>query len=171
MKINKKQEALLKRLNNRIIFKLVSIFKLPMAIVTNLKIEEINLFECRTSVKYNYLNKNPFKSTYFAVQSMAAELSTGALALLTVDGLNSDVSFILVGNSARFIKKAKEKTVFICNEGDKLHKAVARARSTNEQIEETVKTIGYDSNEEIISEFKFTWSFRIKSSDLILNNN
>ena len=86
--------------------KLFSITRLPMAIITGLKIQEINYSVCKTNVHYKYLNKNPFKSTYFAVQSMAAELSTGALSLIAAEGLNSDVSFILTGMRADFLKNA-----------------------------------------------------------------
>ncbi|MCZ6693800.1 MAG: hypothetical protein O6939_07840, partial [Bacteroidetes bacterium] len=37
--------------------------------------------QCQTTIPYKFLNKNPFQSTYFAVQSMAAEASTAALAM------------------------------------------------------------------------------------------
>ena len=158
MKLNKNQIILLKQLNNSFYLRFFSVLKLPLMFLTGLKIEEIDYFTCKTKVNYNYLNKNPFKSTYFAVQSMAAELSTGALALLAVQGLKSDVKFILIGLSGHFLKKSKEKTFFICNEGEKLHEVVKKARETRKQQEVTVSTIGYNKNDEIISKFEFTWS-------------
>ena len=70
------------------LFKLFSIFKLPLAFLTGLKIEKLKGEKCITSVRLKYLNKNPFRSTYFAVLSMAAELSTGAIALLAAEVAN-----------------------------------------------------------------------------------
>ena len=162
MDLNNKQQLLLKKLNSRFLFKLVSIAKLPMALITGLKIEEITHSICKTRVNYSYLNKNPFQSTYFAVQSMAAELSTGALALLYVGGLNSDVSFILIGVKANFLKKAKDKTFFICKEGEAFHNTVKEARRTKLQTIITVSTIGFNNQSEIVSEFEFTWSFKVR---------
>ena len=164
MKLNRNQIILLKQLNNSFYLWLFSIFKLPLMFLTGLKIEEIDYSTCKTKVNNNYLNKNPFKSTYFAVQSMAAELSTGALALLAVEGLKSDVKFILIGISGDFIKKAKDKTFFICNEGEKLHEVVKKARETKKQQKVTVSTIGYNKSSEIISKFEFTWSFKLKNN-------
>ena len=94
---------------------------------------------------------------------MAAELSTGALALLAVEGLKSDVNFILIGISGDFIKKAKDRTFFICNEGEKLHEVVKKARETKKQQKVTVSTIGYNKSSEIVSKFEFTWSFKLKN--------
>ena len=164
MKLNRNQIILLEQLNSSFYLGLFSIFKLPLMFITGLKIEEIDYSTCKTKVNYNYLNKNPFKSTYFAVQSMAAELSTGALALLAVEGLKSDVKFILVGLSGGFLKKSKDKTFFICSEGEKLHETVKKARATRKQQEVTVSTIGYNKSDEIVSKFEFTWSFKLKNN-------
>ena len=167
MKLNNKQKSILKKLNNSFIFKLFSITKLPLAIITGLKIQEINNSFCKTTVHYKYLNKNPFGSTYFAVQSMAAELSTGALSLIAVEGLRSDVSFILTGMRGEFLKKSNGKIEFVCKEGEKLHEIVKKIREENgQQKEKTVSTIGYDSDGEIVSKFEFTWSFRCCATKL-----
>ena len=166
MKLNNKQKSIIKKLESKIIFKFFSITKLPLALITGLKIQEINYFKCKTNVHYKYLNKNPFDSTYFAVQSMAAELSTGALSLIAVEGLKSDVSFILTGMRAKFFKKSRSRIEFVCNEGYKLHEIVRKARDANGQkYEETLSTVGYDSYGKIISKFKFTWSFKLRSTN------
>ena len=96
MKLNNKQKLICKKLNSSFMLKLFSITRLPMAIITGLKIQEINYSVCKTNVHYKYLNKNPFKSTYFAVQSRHW-IKYWALSLIAVEGLNSDVSFILTG--------------------------------------------------------------------------
>ena len=163
MKLYNKQKSILKKLSSSFIFKLFSIIKLPLAIITGLKIQEIDYTFCKTIVNYKYLNKNPFNSTYFAVQSMAAELSTGALSLIAVGGLKSDVSFILTGLKGEFLKKSKGKIEFVCNEGEKLHEIVKKTREKKgSQQKETVSSIGYDSDGEMVSKFEFTWSFKLR---------
>ena len=161
-KITNNKKVLLKRIKSKIIFKFFSLIKLPMAIISGMKVETITEHECHTSVKYNYLNKNPFRSTYFAVLSMAAELSTGALALLSVGGNNSDISFIITNMKADFIKKATGKTIFICKEGDKLIDAANIAREQIEAKTQKVHTNGYNEDGELIANFEFTWSFKTR---------
>ena len=62
-------------------YHLFLLFKLPIAIIAGVRLRSISLESCTTSVKHRWLNQNPFQSIYFAVQAMAAELSTGALVL------------------------------------------------------------------------------------------
>ncbi len=54
-------------------------FKLPSAWLCGVRVEKIDANHCETRVKHRWINQNPFNSLYFAVQAMAAELSTGAL--------------------------------------------------------------------------------------------
>ena len=67
-----------------------------MAWIAGLRVRELTLNKCVTSVPFKRLNKNPFRSTYFAVQSMAAELSTAANCLVAVEGQKPSVAFIIV---------------------------------------------------------------------------
>ncbi|MFN3640594.1 MAG: DUF4442 domain-containing protein, partial [Flavobacterium sp.] len=53
--------------------------KLPSAFWCGVRVKRISEKECVVTVKHRWFNQNPFKSMYFAVQAMAAELSTGAL--------------------------------------------------------------------------------------------
>lgn len=51
------------------------LLKLPLAFVAKLRIDQMNMHQASVSLPFNYLNKNPFRSIYFAALSMAAELS------------------------------------------------------------------------------------------------
>ena len=117
MELTQKQLLLLNRFTRTFLLKAVSIAKLTLAFITGLKIDECNVDECVTSVRLKYLNKNPFGSTYFAVLSKAAELSTGALALTAVEGMNPSVALILINMKADVVKKAIGRTTFTCTEG------------------------------------------------------
>tara|TARA_B110000881_G_scaffold204818_1_gene206730 strand:+ start:606 stop:1097 length:492 start_codon:yes stop_codon:yes gene_type:complete len=159
-KLNTNQKVFMSRLNNKFKFKLFSLFNLPMALISGLNIENITMNQCETSVPFKFLNKNPFKSTYFANLSMAAELSTGALALLYVEGEQLDISLILTDMKANFKKKAKGKTFFICKEGDEIREAVKKAVSSNSGQSIRVQSLGYNTQEELIAQFEFTWAFK-----------
>ena len=160
MELNREQLLLLNRINNRFLFKLFSIVKLPLAFLTGLKIVKLNGDECITSVRLKYLNKNPFRSTYFAVLSMAAELSTGAIALLAAEGHHPSVAKIITSMRADFVKKATGRTKFTCAEGEKLFSAVDKAIETKEARLETVSSVGCDENGDVVARFEFTWSFK-----------
>ena len=159
-RLKKNNELILKKINNKIFFKIFTLFNLPMALISGLKIERINGTECETSVGYKFLNKNPFNSIYFAVLSMAAELSTGALALLSVQTMDSNIAFIVTGIEGEFLKKAKGKIKFKCLEGEKIFKAVEKAVQTPEPAVQIVQTIGYNDEGEIVAVFNFKWSFK-----------
>ena len=160
MELNSQQLLLLNRINNKFLFKLFSIFKLPLAFLTGLKIEKLKGEKCITSVRLKYLNKKPFRSTYFAVLSMAAELSTGAIALLAAEGRHPSVAKIITSMKADFVKKATGRTQFTCSEGQKLFRAVDKAIATKQPQVETVSSFGCDEHGEIVAEFEFTWSFK-----------
>ena len=158
--MNTEQKKLLKRYNNRLLVKTISIFKLPMAFLAGLKIVHIDEEVCRVSTRLTFLTKNPFRSTYFAVLSMAAELSTGLYALLFTTGIQPSVAVIITGLNARFLKKATGTTIFTCREGEKLRQAVVQARETGEAAVTTVKSVGKNEVGETVAEFEFTWSFK-----------
>ena len=160
MVLNEEQRLLSNRINNKLLFKLFSISKLPLAFFTGLKILKFTEDECITSVRLKYLNKNPFQSTYFAVLSMAAELSTGTFAIMAVAGQSPSIALIITSMKADFIKKTTGRTTFTCTEGSKLVGAVEKIIKTNESQVETVSTIGRNESGEVIASFEFTWSFK-----------
>ena len=158
--MNTEQKKLLKRYNSRFLFNTVSFFKLPLAFFAGLKIVHIDEHVSRVSTRLSFITKNPFRSTYFAVLSMAAELSTGLYALLFITGIQPSVAVIITGLNARFLKKATGTTIFTCREGKKLRQAVVQALETGEPAATTVKSIGKNEAGETVAEFEFTWSFK-----------
>ena len=60
-------------------FWLWMLMKLPAALFCGVRLREVGEERCVTTIPYGWRSQNPFKSTYFAAQAMAAEMSTGAL--------------------------------------------------------------------------------------------
>ena len=71
-------------IGNPLKYRLFLLRHLPAAYFSGLRIEKMDEQHCVVSVPYKWFTRNPFRSTYFACLSMAAEMSTGVLAL----GLN-----------------------------------------------------------------------------------
>jgi hypothetical protein len=70
------------------------------------RLKEISEIRAVTTVKYGWKNQNPFQSMYFAVQAMAAELSTGALVMSKIHQSGKKISMLVANNNSSFTKKA-----------------------------------------------------------------
>lgn len=156
-------EAFFKIINNRNAFRLFLLRKLPAAFFAGLRIETASQAQCTVSVPYNWRTKNPFRSTYFACLSMAAEMSTGALAMAAVYGRKPPVSLLIVTMESRFFKKAVGKTHFTCIDGLLLAQAVQAAVETKQPQTVRVCSTGQDATGTTVATFEFTWSFKVKA--------
>ncbi|MFY0605291.1 MAG: thioesterase [Cyclobacteriaceae bacterium] len=162
--LNKKQNILKAQVTSRLSFAYFLLTQLPMGFIAGMRLRSLTAEKCVTSVPFNWLTKNPFKSTYFAVQSMAAELSTASPCLLATTGTKPSVAFIIVDLKANFLKKATGRTYFTCTDGAKAFEAVAKAIETNEGQTATFKTVGKLADGTVVSKFEFTWSFKTRKS-------
>ena len=158
--MNKIQKKFCTKMTNWFLFKLYAVQKLPLAFLTGFKIIELNESQCVTRVKYKYLNKNPFRSTFWAVLGMAAELSTGAYALLATKGKDESVAVILISTRAEFVKKATDVTTFTCSDWQPFDIAADAAITSNEPQTVKGRSVGLNSDGEKIANFEFTWSFK-----------
>ena len=93
---------------------------------------------------------------------MAAELSTGVLALMQVYKRSPSVSMLVVKLEVNYFKKAVGRTHFICEDGLLLQNAVQDAITSGEGIAVQTKSVGKNSDGEIIAVFDITWSFKSK---------
>jgi len=137
--------------------------KLPLALFAGLRLRELDAEHAVTSVPYGWRSTNPFRSTYFAALSMAAELSTGALAMMAVELAPRPVAMLIVNMTASFEKKATALTSFTCMDGGKLAAAVAQAVETGEPATAEAETVGRNPDGTVVARFTFTWSFKARS--------
>lgn len=153
----------MEKITNPFFARLFFIVKLPMAWLAGLRIRELSDKKAIVSVPFKYLTKNPFRSTYFACLSMAAELSTGVLALQAIKNSSQKVSMLVTANSSEFYKKAVTRTYFTCSEGATIIETIEKAIQTGEGQSITVSSTGTDKHGNAIANFKFEWSFKVKS--------
>lgn len=136
--------------------------KLPIAKIAGIKLHYNDESKSQTQVKLGWLNQNPFKSMFWAVQGMAAELSTGVLCISKIQKSGQKISMLVVGLEANFTKKAVGKIIFTCDQGAELDEVLKKAIETGEGQTLQMKSIGIDEKGDQVSEFIFNWSFKLK---------
>ena len=133
------------------------LFKLPAAWLTGVRLSLINEGKCEVKVRFKWINQNPYRSMFWAVQAMAAELTTGMLLTKSIQDSNSDISMLLVSNKSSFYKKAVGKITFVCDEGE-IAKQLINSTIKNTTYKAWFKAKGYDEAGDQVSEFDFEWS-------------
>jgi len=139
-----------------------TLFKLPLVFLSGIRVIEISENMCKAHVKFRWINQNPFKSMFWAVQGMAAELTTGALVMQAIGEEELPISMLLIGTRARFHKKARGRILFSCDEGNKIKQLIVRALESREGQSDWFRSVGIDEKGDIVSEFHFEWSVKPK---------
>jgi hypothetical protein len=137
-------------------------FKLPSAFWSGVRVQKITAEECVVTVKHRWFNQNPFNSIYFAVQAMAAELTTGALVMYQIKKSGRKISMLVANNKGRFTKKATGRITFTCKDGHLIEQAIRETIATGEGQTFWMKSIGIDEKGDQVSELDFEWSVRVK---------
>jgi hypothetical protein len=133
------------------------LFKLPAAWLTGVRILSISDTKCEVKVRFKWINQNPYRSMFWAVQGMAAELTTGMLLTKSIQESNTNISMLLVANKSNFYKKAVGKIKFICDQGETA-KELINLTKKNITHKAWLKAKGFDETGDIVSEFDFEWS-------------
>jgi len=137
--------------------------KLPLALIAGLRVRELDADRCVVTVPYGWRTTNPFRSTYFAALSMAAEMSTGALSMAVVQSAPAPVALLIVNMEASFEKKATALTTFTCEDGAKAIAAVEETLRTGEPATAILESVGRAPDGIEMARFAFTWSFKRRS--------
>lgn len=137
--------------------------KLPAAYFAGVRVRELDEKRCMVTVPYKWLSQNPFRSTYFACLSMAAEMSTGSLAMAHLYKINPPVSMLVVKVESEYFKKATGRTSFVCEDGNLFEKVIEETIATGEARTLKAKSVGRNREGEVVAEFYITWSFKVKS--------
>lgn len=138
-------------------------FKLPSAFLCGVRTKHLDEEKCIVSVKYRWINQNPFKSMFWAVQGMAAEFSTGALVIGKIRESGKRISMLVTSNNATFTKKAVGKIRFTCNDGKAIDEVLKKAIKTGEGQSLWMQSTGVNEEGAVVSTFNFEWSIKVKS--------
>ncbi len=154
----------IRQMKHPVKFRLFLFSKLPAAWFAGVRVREIDEKHCVVSVPFKWLSQNPFRSTYFACLSMAAEMSTGALAMAHLYRSNPPVSMLVVKVDSEYFKKATGRTYFHCEDGDNFKNAIEDCILSGEPAQVIANSIGKNIDGEIVARFSVTWSFKARNN-------
>lgn len=154
----------IQRLSNPVLFRIYLLMKLPAAFFSGVRIREIDAQHCVVTVPYKWFSQNPFRSTYFACLAMAAEMSTGSLAMAHAYMRKPAVSMLVVKFEASYFKKATGRTRFECKDGAMLLNAIEKAIATGEAQTCVTTSTGINKEGDKVAECLITWSFKSRQS-------
>ena len=135
---------------------------LPSAWCSGVRVIKITKLSCEVILRLNFFNKNPFRSIFWAVQGMAAELSTGVLLMQEINNINKDVSMLVIENKAEFTKKAKGKIKFVCSQGQEVKDIFQTLFESKKPQTIWMSAEGLDEEEDRVSYFEFHWTIKEK---------
>ncbi len=133
---------------------------LPLAAFAGLRVTRLDEHACTVHVPGGWRTRNPFASTYFAAQAMAAEMSTGAPALVLREDAKRPVSMLVVGLRASYTKRLVGPGAFTCEDVAAIEATIARAAETDEPQLLIARSTGRDAAAEVVAEFELSWSFK-----------
>ncbi len=94
---------------------------------------------------------------------MAAEMPAGLLLQEKIKSSGHSIAMLLIGSTSNFTKKAVGKILFTYDKGKDLDKLVNDAVVTKQAQTIIVKTNGIDEKGDVVSEFSFKWSIKLRS--------
>jgi hypothetical protein len=143
-------------------FNTFTFFKLPSAWWCGVRLTHLDEKKAITTVTHRWVNQNPFKSMFWAVQGMAAELSTGAMVIDQIRASGHKISMLVQNNNANFTKKATGKITFTCEEGNMIADAITKTIETGEGQKFWMKAVGVNADGVVVSTFNFEWTVKLK---------
>jgi hypothetical protein len=136
--------------------------KLPLAAFAGLRVARLDESGAEVTLPAGWKTQNPFGSTYFAAQAMAAEMSTGAPALWFIEQSGEKVSSLVTGISAKFTKRAVSEARFVFADGPAMRAAIDDAIRTGEPVVFSARSVGTQRDGTQVAEFTIEWSFKKK---------
>jgi Domain of unknown function (DUF4442) len=160
--IDHSPQAFLNIVKHPVKFRMFLFSKLPSAFFSGVRVKKATESECVVTVPYRWFSQNPFRSTYFACLAMAAEMSTGVLAMGHIYKRQPSVSMLVTKMEANYYKKATGYTRFSCRQGLEIKETIEKAIATGEGQVITAAATGRNDQDELVAEFLITWSFKAK---------
>ena len=158
--MNERSDALRRRILKPWQFRGYLWTRLPLAACAGLRLEQLDDAACVVGLPGGWRTQNPFRSTYFAAQAMAAEMSTGAPALVLLRDAPVSIAMLVVGLKVTYSKKLVGAGVFTFEDVAGMRAAIARAATADESQAFTARSTGRDPKAEVVAEFEIDWSFK-----------
>lgn len=156
-------ERLRRRLLNPLYFKGYMLARLPLAAWSGLRLVRFDDEGCVVRLPGGWRTRNPFGSTYFAAQTMAAEMATGAVAMALVRGTAPSLAFILREIRCVFAKRIEGTSTYTFADIAGMRSVIARALASGQSESFVARVTASSESAATASEFEITWSFKRRS--------
>jgi len=133
---------------------------LPLAAFAGMRLRSLDESACTVFLPGGWRTQNPFRSTYFAAQAMAAEMSTGAPAMILVAGAPASVAMLVTGLRATYKKKIAGDSLYRFADVPAMRATIERAATQDEPLVYAARSEARDAAGDLCSEFEVTWSFK-----------
>jgi hypothetical protein len=160
MILSPRSEAVRRRLLRPWNFRLYLWSNLPLAACAGLSLRRLDEAGCTVALPGGWRTQNPFRSMYFAAQSMAAEMSTGAPAMMLAEGAMASVSMLVRDVRGVFTRRIVGEAEFTFEDLPGMQATVDRAAATGESESYVARSVGRTRDGGAASEFEITWSFK-----------
>jgi hypothetical protein len=158
--LNARSEAVRRRLLRPWNFRLYLWARLPLAACAGLSLRRLDDAGCTVALPGGWRTRNPFRSTYFAAQSMAAEMSTGAPAMMLAEGASASVSMLVREVRGVFTRRIQGESEFTFDDLAGMRAAVDRAVASGESESFVARSAGRTREGADAAAFEITWSFK-----------
>jgi len=137
--------------------------RLPLAAFAGLRVVKLDAGACVVSLPGGWRTRNPFRSAYFAAQAMAAEMSTGAPALVLAESASASVALLVREIHGTFSKKAVGESLFSFDGVASMRAAVEAAAAGGDGTSFVARSTGRSPDGAVVAEFDISWSFKRRS--------
>jgi hypothetical protein len=158
--MNARSEAVRRRLLRPWNFRFYLWARLPLAACAGLSLRRLDDTGCTVALPGGWRTQNPFRSMYFAAQAMAAEMSTGAPAMMLAEGASASVSMLVREVRGVFTRRIQGEAEFTFEDLPGMLATVDRAVATGESESFVARSVGRNRDGGAASEFEITWSFK-----------
>lgn len=139
------------------------LFKLPAAYLTGVRVVSLEADTVVVRVRHRWINQNPYKSLFWAVQGMASELTTGVLVMREIVSSGRKISMLVTSVNGKFTKKATGKIRFVSNDGKLIRAAIQKSVETGEGQVVLMTSEGLNEEGVSVSKFEYEWSIKVKN--------
>ena len=156
------KQQFLRQTNSPARMRLFLFWKLPAAWFMGIGVCSCDGERAVVALPYGWRAQNPFRSTYFAAQCAAGELSTGLLCLVHLQE-QPPVSMLVTRVEAQFLKKADAMLLFTCTAGAEVARLIQHVVQSGEAKTLRMVPEGRLADGQLAAHIEITWSFKVKS--------
>ncbi len=160
MSFSPSAEKLRRDMLSRVRFFFYQWAQLPLGAFAGLRVVRLDEARCEVALPGGWRTQNPFRSTYFAAQFMAAEMSSGAPAIVLSRGSQASISMLVQDVRGRFVKKATGRTLYAFDDVAGMAAVIERAAHGGEPESFVARPTGRMADGTLVSEFEVAWTFK-----------